>query len=75
MRPPAEPGAYPGWLQKKSGLSLVALTIRYLLIDPAITTILVGAATPAELEESVEAAQQGPLPPDLHRPLEELVIP
>ena len=69
------PDARLNKLQKKSGLSLVALTIRYLLIDPAITTILVGAATPAELEESVEAAQQGPLPPDLHRPLEELVIP
>ncbi len=59
-------------LQKASGLSLVALAIRYLIADPAITTILVGAATPAEIEESVVAAQAGALPPDLHQALEEL---
>ena len=62
-------------LQKASGLSLVALTIRYLIADPAITTILVGAATPAEIEESVTAAQAGPLPADLHQAVEELGIP
>ena len=59
-------------LQKECGLSLVNLTIRYLLADSNITTIMVGASTPAELEESVTAAQQGPLPPDLHQAIEEL---
>ncbi len=60
-------------LQQASGFSLVTLTIRYLIVDPAITTILVGAATPDEIEESVMAAQAGPLPSDLHQAIEDLV--
>ena len=62
-------------IQEACGLSLIELTIRYLIADPCITTILVGAATPEELEESVLAAQAGPLPPDLHRTLDELETP
>lgn len=60
-------------LQKACGLSLVAMAVRYMVADPAISTILVGAATPAELEESVAAAQAGPLPSNLHQALEDLV--
>ena len=37
-----------------------------------ITTILVGVSTPEELEESVMAAQAGPLPPDIQQTLEAL---
>jgi len=62
-------------LQQECGLSLVVLTIRYLIADPRITTILVGAATPSELEESVAAAKQGPLPSGLHQAIEELGSP
>ena len=69
------PDARLNELQKASGLSLVTLTIRYLIADPCIATILVGAATPEELEESVLAAQAGPLPSDLHHTLEELAAP
>jgi len=59
-------------LQQECGLSLVSLTLRYLVADPAITTMLVGAATPNEIEQSVAAVQQGPLPSDLHQAVEEL---
>ncbi len=62
-------------LQEACGLSLIELTIRYLIADPCITTILVGASTPEELEESVAAAQTGPLPRDLHQTLDELETP
>ncbi|MAG37377.1 MAG: hypothetical protein CL878_14175 [Dehalococcoidia bacterium] len=62
-------------LQAASGLSLVGLGVRYLVGDTRISLILVGAATPAELEESVTAAQQGPLPPDLHRAIDALGLP
>ena len=48
-------------VQRESGLSLVGLTIRYLLADPDFSTILVGAA-----------AEKGPLPVDLHQTLEGL---
>jgi aryl-alcohol dehydrogenase-like predicted oxidoreductase len=60
-------------LQQECGLSLVELAIRYLLADPDFSTALVGAASPAEIEESVTAAQAGPLPDDLHRAVEKLV--
>ena len=53
-------------LQQESQLSLVTLTLRYLVADRSIATILVGAATPAEIEESVAAVEAGPLAPDLH---------
>ena len=56
-------------------LSMVSLAIRYMVADPDISTILVGAATPEELEESVMAAMDGPLPPDLHQAVEELGLP
>ena len=62
-------------LQQESGLSLVTLTLRYVIADPSIATILVGAATPAEIEESVAAGQAGPLAADLHRAVEALGLP
>ena len=62
-------------IQRECGLSLVELTIRYLLGDSDVSTVLVGAASPAEIEESVAAAQQGPLPQDLHQVLDPLGLP
>ncbi len=62
-------------MQKECGLSLVTLSVRYVLADPAVSTILVGAATCAELEECVAAAQAGPLPSDLQEALENLGLP
>ena len=62
-------------LQQESGLSLTTLTLRYLVADRSIATILVGAATPAEIEESVMAVQAGPLAPDLHQAVEALGLP
>jgi aryl-alcohol dehydrogenase-like predicted oxidoreductase len=61
-------------VQRESGLSLVELTIRYLLADPDFSTILVGAAKPSEIEECVAAAETGPLPADLHQTLEALGV-
>ena len=54
-------------LAKTTGISIAALTVRFLLADRDVATILVGASTPEELEESVVAAQAGPLPPDIHQ--------
>ncbi|MGD2155568.1 MAG: aldo/keto reductase [Anaerolineales bacterium] len=78
--------ALPGWItpqvkesltrlyriQTECGLSLATLAIRYLVADSNISTILIGAATPDEIEEAVVAAQAGPLPSDLHQAIEEL---
>ena len=62
-------------VQRESGLSLVELTIRYLLSDRDFSSILVGAAKPSEIEESVAAAEKGPLPADLHQALKDLGVP
>ena len=48
------------------------MTVRFLIANRELSTILVGASTPEELEESVEAAQAGPLPPDIHQTLQKL---
>jgi L-galactose dehydrogenase len=59
-------------LQKESGLSLAAIGVRYMLAQPEPDTIIIGAASPAEIEECVQAAEQGPLPEDLYREIEVL---
>ena len=53
-------------LQKESGLTLAALGVRYMLAQDEPDTIIIGAAGPDEIEECVQAAEQGPLPDDLH---------
>ena len=57
---------------RESGISVLELTLRYLLADPDVTSILVGASIPAEIEESVGAAEKGPLAADLQQTLEEM---
>ena len=59
-------------LAKTTGISIAALTVRFLIANPKLSTILVGASSPEEIEESVMAAQAGPLPPDIHHTLEKL---
>jgi aryl-alcohol dehydrogenase-like predicted oxidoreductase len=59
-------------LGKDTGISIAALTVRFLIANRGLSTILVGASTPGEIEESIVAAQAGPLPPDIHKTLEKL---
>ena len=59
-------------LAETTGISIAAMTVRFLIANRELSTILVGASTPEELEESVAAAQEGPLPPDIHQTLEDL---
>jgi L-galactose dehydrogenase len=61
-------------VQRESGLSILSLAIRYIISDPDVATVLVGAATPAEVEDSVAAAEEGPLPSDIKRAVDELGI-
>ena len=62
-------------LARATGVSIAALSVRFLMANRDIATILVGASTPEELEESVVAAQAGPLPPDIQKTLEALTSP
>ena len=59
-------------IQQECGLSLVTLTIRFLMAHPTVSTILVGAAKTEEIEACVAAAQAGPLPTELHQAVEDL---
>ena len=59
-------------LAKTTGISIAALTVRFLIANRELSTVLVGASTPEEIEENVAAAQAGPLPPDIHQTLEKL---
>ena len=59
-------------LARATGVSIAALSVRFLMANREITTILVGASTPEEIEESVVAAQAGLLPPDIQQTLEAL---
>ena len=59
-------------LQVASGMSLVELTVRFLLADPGFSTMLIGAATANQLEESVGAGRRGALSADLHAQVEAL---
>ena len=59
-------------LPNTTGISIAAMTVRFPIADRELSTILAGASTPEELEESFAAAQAGPLPPDIHQILEEL---
>ena len=59
-------------LAKTTGISIAALTVRFLIANSKLSTILVGASSPEEIEESVLAAQSGPLPPDIHQTIEAL---
>jgi len=59
-------------LQRESGLSIIDLAIRYVVNDPDVTTVLLGAESPAEVEESVAAALEGPLPPDIKGAIDDL---
>ena len=59
-------------LAETTGISIAALTVRFLIANREMSTILVGASTPEEIEENVAAAQAGPLPPDIHQTLQKL---
>ncbi len=42
------------------------LSLRFVAADEKISTVLVGACRPAEIEQNVASFLRGPLPPDLH---------
>ncbi len=57
-------------LQQACGLSMAELAVRFVATDPRLSTTLVGACHPAEIEESVAAFHRGKLPADVHAALE-----
>lgn len=56
----------------EAGMSMATLAMRWVLSNPAITAPIVGASRPAQLADSLAAAEQGALPPDLKARLDEI---
>jgi len=59
-------------LQRETNLPLAELAVRFVAHDPRLTTTLLGACHPHEIEQTVAAFHAGPLPPDLHAALESI---
>jgi len=53
-------------IQRETGISLVQLSVRFVLSKEQPAVILIGASTPGEIEESVNAVNDGPLPEDIY---------
>ena len=53
-------------------MSMATLAVRWVLSNPAITAPIVGASKPEQLADSLAAAEQGPLPADLKKKLDEI---
>ena len=53
-------------------MSMATLAVRWVLSNPAITAPIVGASKPEQLADSLAAAEQGPLPADLKKKLDDI---
>ena len=68
--------AYFGYLdiQAESGIPLPELTLRWILSESRIHSIITGFKTWPEIEANIEAIDKGPLPPDLKAAIDEIGI-
>ncbi len=57
-------------LQEACGIPMTELAVRFVAADERISTILVGACHPEEIEQNVASFLRGPLPADLHAAME-----
>ncbi len=56
----------------EAGMSLVAMAVRWVLSNPAITAPIIGASRPGQLVDSLAAGEAGPLPAELKSKLDEI---
>ena len=54
------------------GMSIIELSMRFVISNPDISCVLTGARTPQELEENLTAVEKGPLSADVLQRLDEL---
>lgn len=52
-------------LSDETGLPMHELSLRYILSNAAIHTVIPGAQSPAEVDANYQAALKGPLPSDI----------
>lgn len=61
-------------LQRQSGMTFAELGVRFMVAQSEMNVIIIGAKSPDEIEECVEAAEAGPLPDDLVQQIESIGI-
>lgn len=59
-------------LVDESGIPLPEMGIRFVLSNPDVDCVLMGARSTAEAEQNIAAAEKGPLPADILKRLEEI---
>jgi aryl-alcohol dehydrogenase-like predicted oxidoreductase len=59
-------------LLDETGMDIAEMGLRFVLSNPAVSTVLFGAASPAEVERNVASAARGPLPKDIAKKLDEI---
>ena len=59
-------------LVDESGIPLPEMGIRFVLSNPDVACVLMGAKAPNEVEQNVKAANAGPLPADILKRLDEI---
>ena len=60
------------WLP--AGMSLAHLALRWILDQPAVSTIIAGVTRPDQLKDNVAAAKMDPLPDSLHQKLKDFYL-
>ncbi len=59
-------------IAKEAAMSMATMAMRWVMSHPAITAPIIGASRPEQLADSLAAAEQGPLPPDLKHKLDDV---
>ena len=60
------------WLP--AGMSLAHLALRWILDQPAVSTIIAGVTRPAQLKDNAEVSRMDPLPEALHQKLKDFYV-
>lgn len=61
-------------IAQEAGIDLPTLAFRFVLSNPAVSTALLGTTKPHRLKAALDAANAGPLPPDIVDELKKLAI-
>lgn len=59
-------------LQKECGIPMAELVLRFVAADERISSIVLGAGKPSEVDQNVKTFAAGKLPPDIHGAIEEI---
>jgi aryl-alcohol dehydrogenase-like predicted oxidoreductase len=59
-------------LQKDCGIPMIELALRFVAADDRISSLLLGACHPTEVEQNLSSYARGPLPADVHAAMERI---